>query len=414
MNRQTDPGESRLQRGIATVLAVLFRCALVAALFIGIGSDPGGILESLRTYHARGYLRGSAQDPFAMAQARILSLDTHLSGSLPLSNELGELNASFQFALGKNTVISGSESMLRLSNGQLYYIAKEKDLSKRAEEVIAFRDWLDGRVPFLFVYVHPGFFNGGLQLPEGYADIDRGDEMADELLAALREAGVDTMDSRTFFEDTGLTNDDLEYRTDRHWNCLAGLLATRRFAEAINERTGASLDLARLDLSRFELKTAPWPFLGSYGEKIGRNAKTETVGIYLPAYDTDLSRHTHERSGEYTDRTGPFEESVFRADLFNSQTNGVSNNSGAALGVTDGLEELVNRGDCEDLTILIVRDSFSSPICSYLSLTARRVVSIDTRWDDLTARQVFEMYEPDIVIGALSRRMMEKSDLRLM
>ena len=78
-------------------------------------------------------------------------------------------------------------------------------------------------------------------------------------------------------------------------------------------------------------------------------------------------------------------------------------------GLVEGLEEITNRtGDCADLTLLIFRDSYTAPIGSSLSLMVKNVVMVDMRkMDGISAMELVEQYDPDMVIFSYSRQMFE-------
>ncbi len=399
------------QKKVAYVLTALFLAVIFGFGIYGIASNPTAILNSVKYYKAKSYL----DDPedtsfFPMTSARIASLENRLGKNLPFDDELIILNASFQYALGKNMTVQGSEQMLRLSNGQIYNISQTESLAEQAEEIVDLYEALDGEIPFFFCYMHMGFFNGGLELPEGYAAIDTADEIAEELLEIIEAAGIETLDNRTFFEGMGLTNDDLEFKTDRHWNARATLIASSIFAEKINEMTGAELDLSKLDMDQFEETVYEDLLFSDYGIQVGRiNADPDDVPIYVPTYETDITRHSIDEDGIVSDATGPFEESVIRQDTLIRGEDGTNAVAHSAYGITDGLDVLVNNSDdCEDITILVLRDSFAEPICSYLSLVAKNVVSSDLRYSDKTGMELIEEYDPDIVIVAFCRQMMER------
>ena len=114
----------------------------------------------------------------------------------------------------------------------------------------------------------------------------------------MRGAGIEALDSRTFFAGCGLSDNDLNLKTDMHWTTLAALLATRIYAEKIEEMTGVELDLGKIDLDRFEEIVYPDLFLGEYAQQLGeRNAGLDDITFYLPEYDTQFTRHSIESDG---------------------------------------------------------------------------------------------------------------------
>lgn len=409
MDNHSQPQASRVQRVVACVITVIFLACVAGFGLYGILSDPSGIYNSVRFHKAKAYLA----DPedvsfFPMTQARIASLENRLGKNLPLHDELSILNASFQYGIGRDMVVEGSENMIRLENGQLYYITTRDSLAEEAQDVVDLYNHIDGEIPFLYSFVNPGFFNGGLQLPDGYDDVDTSAELADEILATIRAAGIDTLDSRTFFEGTGLTNEELMLKTDKHWTTLAALLATEIYAEEINRLTGANLDISRIQPDQFNTEVYEDLFFGDFGEMVGlHNSQLEDITIYTPKYDTSMTRHSEHRTGDIEDETGSFSEAVVRRFKLEKDAGDYSTGAYTAYGLIEAYDEIINHGDCEDMTILVLRDSFSAPICSFLSLMAERVVSADLRYCEKSAVELIEEVQPDIVIVSYSRLMFE-------
>jgi len=407
--------KNRAQSVIAGVLTVLFLVTVCGFGLYGVMKDPKAVYNSVRFHKAKEYLA----DPedvsfFPMTQARIASLENRLGKNLPLKDELSVLNASFQYALGKDMVVEGAEQMIRLDNGQLYYLTTRESLAEEAQDIVDLYNYIDGEIPFLYSFVHPGFFNGGAQLPDGYATVDTSDELADEVLSIIREAGIETLDSRTFFEDTGLTNEELMLKTDKHWTTLAAILATQIYAEEINRIAGAELDVSKLQLDQFDTEVHEDLFFGDFGRLIGiGNSRMEDITIYTPKYETSLTRHSEHRTGDIEDESGDFYEAIVRHHTLERVDGELNETAYTAYGLIEAFEEVVNHGECDDVTILVLRDSYSEPICSFLSLVAERVVSADLRYCEKTAVELIEEYQPDMVVVSYSRLMFEDHTYRL-
>ena len=108
---------SRVQSAATIALTALFLCAIGFFGFKGVAKDPKAVLNAVRFHKAKRYLANEAQtDFFSMTQARILSLQDQLERAVPYQDELHVLNASFQYALGREMVVEGAEQMLRLPN----------------------------------------------------------------------------------------------------------------------------------------------------------------------------------------------------------------------------------------------------------------------------------------------------------
>ena len=112
-NNKEQKKTSRAQRVTAGVLTVLFLAVVCGFGLYGVLEDPMGVINSVRFHKAKAYL----QDPedtgfFPMTQARIASLENRLGKNLPMKDELSVVNASFQYALGKDMVVQGAEQLL--------------------------------------------------------------------------------------------------------------------------------------------------------------------------------------------------------------------------------------------------------------------------------------------------------------
>lgn len=400
---------SRAQRIIALVLTLMFVPAIFAGGIYGMIHGWSDIAESIRFYKAKTYLT----DPddvsfFPMTSARISSLQTALGDSIPLKENLGYINAEFQNALGKDLIMAGSEQLLQLDDGQIYALSTRETLAAEAQEVVAFYEQVKDRVPFLFAYIHPQFYEGSMTLPEGYEALDTGDALADEVLSIVREAGIEALDSREFFSESGYTDADLQLKTDMHWTTLAGILTAQIYAEEIERMTGVELDVSKIQLDQFETEKHEKLFLGEYGQQIGaRLSGLDDITLYWPKYETQFVRHTVKRDHTEQDASGSFQEAIIKWDALDSEPDGSNIRGYTAYGLIERLEEITNLGECADMTVLMFRDSYTAPVGSFLSLLVKNVVMVDMRTSEMTAQEYVDQYDPDIVIFTHSRQMYE-------
>ena len=401
---------TKTQRVIAIALTAIFIPMIAVGGVYGAISNRTEIGKSIRYSYAQNYLT-NPDDPgfFEMTRARIQSLETALGDGIPLKEELGYFNASFQYGLGKEMVLQGSEQIVSLPHDQLYALTTTEALAQQADEVVRFYHAVKERAPFLFAYVHPQFYRGGDELPADYQAIDTGDFLADQVLDTMRSEGVDSLDSRDFFVDyPEYTVNDLQYKTDMHWTTLAALLAAQSYVREINRLTGANLDASKLDVQNFDTEVHKNLFLGEYGQQVGEmNSGLDDITIFSPKEDSTFTRITINRDGTEESAHGGFRDAVIHWDAFDTEPDGTNISGYIAYGLIERYEELINEGDCEDLTILMFKDSYSAPIGSFLSLLARRVVMVDMRTTDLSAMDYVNEVNPDIIIFSFSRQMYE-------
>lgn len=407
--KESQTKTTKVQRIVAIVLTCLFIPMIFAFGIYGVLSEPEKILKSVRYSYAHKFLADPDDTSFfPMTSARIASLQNQLGEHIPFKEELGYINASFQYGLGKDLVMQGSQQLLSLPEGQIYNMTTRESLAAEAMEVVGLYEQIGGRIPFLFSYINPQFYEGGTPLPPGYDVIDTGDELADEVLSIVRDAGIEALDSRTFFKDTPYTSNDLNLKTDMHWTTLAGLLAAQIYAEEIERMTGVDLDTSKIQLDQFATETYENIFLGEYGQQVGEmNSGLDDITFFWPEYETSFSRRSVKRDRTEQFAQGSFKDAVIKWEALETEPGETNISAYRAYGLIEHIEEITNHGECEDTTILMFRDSYSAPVGCFLSLMAKNVVMVDMRSADLTAIEYVEKYDPDIVVCSLSRQMYE-------
>ena len=381
---------------------------------------PSGVTEVQRRAVVEAAYQSGARDVTMVDAIVAAAIGAGIDITKPVGNMIMDIGGGTcdiaVLSIGSPVISTSSKNAGNQFNEMITrYIRRNHSLfidEDKAEEVVEF--CRQAGVPVLLSYIHPGFSNGCQQLPPGYAEIDTGDELADEFIATIRGAGLDILDSRTFFEGTGLTEDELWLKTDKHWTSLAELLATGIYAERISEMTGVPIDPALFDPASFTTVVYPENFIGTYGEQAGRrNIVPDDITAFVPRYETDITRHSEQRDDRVDDVSGPFEVSVIRQSLLELD-DGKPNETGYLLyGLLEAYEELINHGPCADLTLLVFRDSYSEPICSFLSLGVKRVVSVDLRYYQGTAMEVVRQVQPDLVVFSFSRLMYEANQYDL-
>lgn len=385
---------SKLEKALNGVLAVFLLVTIFLFGFYTIYPNALTLFESARSYsRLKDYMPAENYTFMEHTTARIRSFEDRFNEVLWKKDELGYLNSTAQYSLGKNMINTGSSNMITLPSGDLYDLPQYVDTTNQTDEVIDFLSGLD--VPTLFVFEHPTTY--GANLPEGgYAMLDKGTQMSDEIVSALREGGINVLDSRDLLEgqDTKMTI----WQTDQHWTYYAALIV----AGGVAEELGLESDM--LDPSQFETQTFENKFLGKYGQKIGTgNIDPDDIVVYWPKYETSIDRYTLHNGEEFT-ASGEFKDSVIKWNYLNVE--GWTIEAYKAYGLTEDFEHYHNENAPSDDTLLIFKDSYGSPVGCFLSLVAKDVYLVDMRKTDKYAPYFVEKYDPDTVIISYSRQML--------
>ena len=409
MNAKEKP--NKLQYRIDVILTALFLVMIFVFGIMTVVTDWEGLLHAARGY---GRLVKYLDDPDDYSAweyfcARIRSVDDYVAQNVFLSSELGEANSSFQYAIGKRMVTTGGQQMVKLNSGHLFDLQNYVSMERGVNDIISMDEIVPDDIPFLFVYEHPTIYSDD-QMPAGYDVMDYSEEIAAEIVELMGKTGIPMLDSRDILPASGVAMEDYLMYTDQHWATRASLIMARRIADEIASMTGIEIAAEKLDIENFETETYEKLFLGKYGQRIGTaNIDPDDITIYWPKEDTHISRYTN-YLGDITEIEGPFKESVIRWQYLEPDE-GETYNIKAYFdyGLTENYDIFRNEA-AADCTVLLLKDSYSASIGSFLSLVCDEVYNVDLRRSELTLQEWVAETNPDIVICSYSMQMLRQDE----
>lgn len=407
----TPEKSNRLQYRIDLVLTALFLAVIFFFGIMTVATDSTGVYNAARSLNR---LLGYMDDPedyssWDLLAARVRSVDDYIASNIYGSEELGYLNSSFQYAVGKRLINTGATQMLTLNSGHLFDLQNYVNMDAGVANIVAMKETVPSDTPFLFVYEHPTVYSDD-QIPDGYDVLDYSDEIAAEITQKISAAGIRMLDSRDILPASGVPMEEYLMYTDQHWSTRASLIMAQRIAEEVGALTGVDLHAEKLDIENFETQTFSKLFLGKYGQRIGtRNVDPDDITIYWPKEKTHIHRYTN-YLGDITDIEGDFKDSVIRWKYLEPDE-GKTYNLKAYFdyGLTENYD-LYRNPDGADCTILLLKDSYSASVGSFLSLLSDEIYAVDLRRSDRTLKEWIEESDPDIVICAYSMQMLRQDE----
>ena len=404
-NPPTKSPSKALTRFTAAILTVAFLGFVFAALVGTLVHSGEELNKAVRRMTILQAYLPEEWDALDLLQARISSFTNAVSEHMWRKEGMGYINSAFQYALGKKVINTGNQNMITLTTGHLYDLMDYKSLRKNAEDIVALRETTLGGIPFLFVYEHPTLYDPDM-LPAGYEALDHSAQMADEALSALREGGIEVMDSREVLPASGRSLDELLMVTDQHWTTLAAITMAQAIAARVDGMTGAGLDPSLLDPEKLNTLVHEKLFLGKYGQRVGtRVVDPDDIIEYWPKYDTEITRDTLRVTNRET-VTGSFREAVTRFDRLEPDPGRTWNTTAYTYyGQVESYNNFHNEA-APEFTLLLLKDSYSAPIGTFLSLLARDVITVDLRRDVDPLEVWIEKYHPDAVVMAYSLQML--------
>ena len=394
-----------MKRTLSAALTVIFLGFIFLALGMTLIHSGPDILKSLQMTEAMKATLPEHPSRLDRLAARIDGFTSGIADAMWLKTEMGYANSAFQYALGKRMINTGSQNMLMLTTGHLYDVSPYRDLKPGAAAIVALREEALSDVPFLFVYEHPTLYDPAM-MPEGYEALDHAGEMADEAVSTLREGGIQVLDSRDVLTHCPYDLGDLLMVTDQHWSTLAAITMGQAIAEKLNDLTGAGLNPSLMDLENLNTLTHEKLFMGKYGQRVGTAFVTpDDIVEYWPK-DEPVVHSIFRRNDEDVEKTAPFREAVTRADRLLPDPGKTWNTLAYTYYGQVEAYSIFENEQAPDYTILLLKDSYSAPIGTFMSLLARRVVCVDLRKASKPLKAWVEEYQPDAVVMAYSLQML--------
>ncbi len=429
-----------------TYTAVLFLCGLLAAvIYLGLGTIPQvrGFAEVQRPAHAdrlgKAHILAQAEaeakaekrEAPAMVRTMIRPLKKSLGPSLP--SYAAAVDAFSRYAQGSDPAINalldrdhlfielygGAQRLMgrrmvedtdpqytivRLDNELLTFSdpdGEPMDMTLRAQEMIDFvrRVRKEYRTPVLYVQA-PSKLNVS-DLPDGLADCSEAE--ADQFLALLEQARVDTLDLRPAFREAAQNDPEagaeLFFLTDHHWTPAGAFLGYQVLCEKLEEDYRFRIEEELTDPNTFNKYSFGEVFLGSQGRRVGSAyAGLDDLEIWSPKHTTHFI-YTVPVIG--IKREGPFVTSL----LFPERLADIDLYNDNPYAIYAGGDYLLSRAWNQDLPdgkrILILRDSFGCGLTPFLSMACGEVMAMDPRQfngnQDIMMHYI-DWLEPDLIL----------------
>lgn len=199
----------------------------------------------------------------------------------------------------------------------------------------------------------------------------------DEMLLALAQCGVPALDLRDMCRESGLTAEDLFYKTDHSWTTEAAFLAAGEIAERIRTLYGDDWDPEGYYCNRenYEAVTYQGATIGSFGRDTGViYAGYDDYTVLTPKFDTRFIWYNMEKKEE---KKGSFASVFVTAKAEEHQERYGNPGNHIYLEGIVSRDRIENPDNPDGPKILCLRDSYFSPVASFL---APMCSSMDMVW----------------------------------
>lgn len=252
-------------------------------------------------------------------------------------------------------------------------------------------------IPFAYIQTpHVFQTDDDPMIPWGYETNINGN--TDRLLAELEENIVNYLDLRENVKEDNLNNYDLFFSTDHHWSFEVAFWAHEKIARYIDTLLGEKHFVEEyFDLENYTAEQVENNFLGSHGERTGVFfGGVDSMNLIIPKFKTEFLVQIPSIKWNVT---GDFHKSML--DMSHLETNYEKYPYLVYLSAHTDFYSLKNKLVTNEKKILILKDSFSYPLASFLALHYSEVYLYQNIGDESSERFIEKLYEiqPDLILN---------------
>ena len=319
--------------------------------------------------------------------------DEYLVGRVKFVEGAYAFEKLFQWTL----IPYGSDNGIIIKDdGYMTYVSDNIDVTDMANHLEELNSYLKERkIDMLYVQAPSKINPSNPGLPPGVNDCTN--DNIDNLLKELSVKNIDFLDLRQFILEEYDNYEDAFYKTDHHWKTTTAFRGAQILIEYMNKKGYTSIDESKIATEKFTIETYEKYFLGSQGKKVTLAvAEPEDYQLMIPMYDTNFTINIPERNIEMQ---GDFKSTLLdyrhlqKIDYYNE------NCYASFMNRNDVYCKIINHDDgIEEKKILIIKDSYSTPLIPYLALGVKEIDAIYEMLFDGSIQTYIDETQPDLVV----------------
>lgn len=372
---------------IKSPLPVLFLCITLIVFLLNLGQ------------FTTIFVSKTANVPIGQLKESINSIESEYVENFSGKTNYIDINGLFSRIIYKKEL----NDLHKLDNGHLTNnVDDTRDMLSIVNYATDFKKYLD-LYDIPYAYVQPISVlasDDDNMIPAGYTTLLN--QNTDKMIQGFIDNGINFLDLRQNSKEDGMSNYDLFYKTDHHWNTYGAFWATQHVVHFINEQLNIETNVLNeyfFDMNNYETEIFENEFLGSYGKRTGVfYAGVDDIAIITPVFETNF---TVETPAENITLTGDFTSTQLDYTIFDNNTSSpFSKNEYTVYPLHFDYSKITNHNATNDAVILILRDSFTSTLAPYLAMHYKEIHLYDLRYGNKQEGfiEILHQIEPDIVL----------------
>lgn len=355
------------------IFAILFTAALFSFSLVNFAQAYPTLKETVSAHFDGG--EGDAKQLVAEIDAQMTETLLGRMGFIETYSYAQRLMDKREF---------GNFSFIKDENGFLHYSSfyreRDDDVFQYALRLKRLQDYVEPYgTKVMFVTAPSKYIPGQTPLRAGLSANDP-TVLTQETLFYMNRLQIETLDLGDYLPGGTLDYEQTYFKTDHHWTIPAAFEATRVLLDAFRERFQLDLDPDGYygNPDNYEWVTYRGGMLGSMGRRTGANfAGTEDFTALWPRFERHYIRESLNTGGEVITRKGRTEKTLILPEvLLRAQNIYQDAQYSMYLNGVQPYDKIISL-DCPDgPTILMIRDSYFSPVITFLAPMCSRIDAI--------------------------------------
>lgn len=302
----------------------------------------------------------------------IARMETGMNEAMLGRMELIEGYGYIQNILGKSEI--NNFSYVKDKNGYLHYSGfyreADENIMEYAKRIRRLQDSVESKGTKVIFVSPPGKYMKEYSSFDKGFPVNEGSRERDELLIALHENGIQTLDLQNKILQSGLSYDDMFFKTDHHWKIPAAFYSFTQLVDTLDTEFGMQLDpdAYYTDIDNYNIRQYQQCMLGSMGANTGINyGGLDDFTLMWPKCDMEFEWNAEDQKGVPRGGKGKMEESLLRLEFLETDDPYNNQQYSVYLNGVSPCDHIENKSNTDGPKVFCIRDSFFSPIALFLA-----------------------------------------------
>lgn len=336
----------------------------------------------------------------------IANCDKEIVDECSLDTMMAETCGVALKVIGNRGYYSDQDEFLYFTeSGYCVYRADYNTVEYELDQMKKFKQFLDNKGVKLLYVNEPSKYVDDIYFLNQFGKQSFLNDNMNRFLAGLDDAEIKYLDLRESALNDGIDVMEMFYRTDHHWNVPAAKWAAEKIVNEMNKDCSFNFDSSIYDNSKYIVTNFEKSWLGEQGRKMSKAyTGMEDYTVIKPNFETKYTIN----NSDGTSYSASFDDFVMTNVYLSTASPYTSTSWHYSYEIPYGAK--ICNDNVTEGKILVLGDSYEACLLPFLSLGVQSINYACLRDTDMTAEEIVEMGDYDVVIMAYAQFMVGAHD----